>query len=82
MLINETIITFIQAKTGNQTINLNDNLLNHIKSFDFMLLIIELEQQFNISLAFEQAIANNIQNTKQFIHWVEQCHQNELSHAY
>ncbi len=72
MLIQQTIINFIQQKTDTCTVNLNDNLLSKIKSFDFMLLIIELEQQFNLQLPFEQALSDSVSKISQFISWVEQ----------
>ncbi len=79
MLIQQTIISFIQQKTDTNTVNLNDNLLSKIKSFDFMLLIIELEQKFNLQLPFEQALSDSMSKISQFIQWVEQhqtCEQN------
>lgn len=72
MPVQQTVLDFIQAKTKTTRINDNDKLLSSIKSFDFMLLIIELEQKYQIELPFEQAASDNFAQINQFIHWVEQ----------
>ncbi len=71
MLIKQSIIKFIEEKTHCPLLDLTDNLLGTIKSFDFMILMLELEQQFNLRLPFEQAINENLRQIDQFIGWVE-----------
>jgi acyl carrier protein len=71
MLIQQSIIQFIEEKTHCPLINLTDNLLGTIKSFDFMVLMLELEQKFNLTLPFEQAVSDNLRQIDQFIDWVE-----------
>lgn len=71
MLIQQEIISFIKEKSGVSTIDLSSDILSQIKSFDFMLLILELEQKFNIQLPIELAVAENISSVSQFSHWVE-----------
>jgi acyl carrier protein len=71
MLIQQSIIQFIEEKTHCPLINLTDNLLGTIKSFDLMLLMLELEQKFNLTLPFDQAISDNLRQIDQFIDWVE-----------
>ena len=71
MLIQQSIIQFIEEKTNCPLINLTDNLLGTIKSFDFMVLMLELEQKFNLTLPFEQAVSDNLRQIDQFIDWVE-----------
>jgi len=75
MLIKQSIIQFIEEKTHCPLINLSDNLLGTIKSFDFMMLIIELEQKFKVKLPFEQALNENLRQINEFIVWVEQHHE-------
>ncbi|PKI17913.1 hypothetical protein [Colwellia sp. 12G3] len=75
MLIQQSIIQFIEEKTHNQSTDLSDHLLNTIKSFDFMMLILELEQKFNLRLPFEQALSGNLKQIDQFISWVEYHHE-------
>jgi len=72
MQIHQTITNFITSKTNDKDINLTDNLLSKIKSFDFMMLILELEQKFSLQLPFEQLFTSNISQINQFINWVEQ----------
>jgi len=76
MLIQQSIIHFIENKTHCPLINLSDNLLSTIKSFDFMMLILELEQKFNLKLPFEQALSTNLKQIDEFITWVELHHDN------
>jgi len=71
MIIEQSIIEFIEDKTHCQATDLSDHILGTIKSFDFMLLILELEHKFNIKLPFEQALAGNLKRIDQFIKWVE-----------
>jgi len=71
MLIQQSIIQFIEQKTHCPLTDLTDNLLGTIKSFDFMMLILELEQKFNIRIPFEQAVTANLRQIDEFIHWVE-----------
>ncbi|GLX77842.1 hypothetical protein tinsulaeT_11820 [Thalassotalea insulae] len=75
MLIQQEIINFVKEKSGESFIHLSSDLFSRIKSFDFMLLILELEQKFNLQLPIEQVMANNIGTVGQFSTWVEQ--QNE-----
>jgi acyl carrier protein len=74
MLIQQSIIHFIEEKTHCQLTDLTDHLLGTIKSFDFMMLILELEQKFNIKLPFAQALSANVTQIDQFISWVEYHH--------
>ncbi len=76
MSIQQSIIAFIEEKTHCPLIDLTDNLLGTIKSFDFMMLMLELEQRFNLKLPFEQAISENVRQIDQFIGWVELHHEN------
>ncbi len=71
MSVHQNVIRFIQEKNNTRHINLNDMLLNHIKSFDFIILIIELEQKLNIKLPFEQAVTEHLFKINNFIQWVE-----------
>ena len=71
MLIQQSIIDFIEVRTHGQTIDLTEQLLSTIKSFDFMMLMLELEQKFNLDLPFEQALSANVTQIDQFISWVE-----------
>lgn len=71
MLIQQSIIHFIEDKTHCPLTDLSNHLLGTIKSFDFMMLILELEQQFNLKLPFEQALSGNLKQIDQFIRWVE-----------
>ena len=71
MLIQQSIIDFIEVRTQGQTIDLTEHLLSTIKSFDFMMLMLELEQKFNLDLPFEQALSANVTQIDQFISWVE-----------
>jgi acyl carrier protein len=75
MTIKQNIIEFIEEKTHCPVTNLSDSLLGTIKSFDFMMLIIELEQKFNIKLPFEQALSANVRQIDEFIRWVELHHE-------
>jgi acyl carrier protein len=74
MLIKQKILHFIEEKTHSQLTDLTENLLGTIKSFDFMMLILELEQKFNLKLPFEQALSANVKQIDQFISWVESHH--------
>lgn len=71
MLIKQTIINFIEDKTESKSVDINDNIHNQLKSFDFMLLIINLENNFQIKLPFEQALSEDITQISQFVDWVE-----------
>ena len=71
MLIQQSIIHFIEEKTHCQLTDLTSHLLGTIKSFDFMMLILELEQKFNLRLPYEQALSANLRQIDQFISWVE-----------
>ncbi|KGJ92798.1 hypothetical protein [Colwellia psychrerythraea] len=75
MLIQQSIIHFIEEKTHCPLIDLTDNLLGTLKSFDFMLLMLELEEKFNLKLPFEQALATNLRQIGEFISWVELHHE-------
>ncbi|ALO34735.1 hypothetical protein CMT41_08425 [Colwellia sp. MT41] len=75
MLIQQSIIQFIEEKTHCPLIDLTDNLLGTIKSFDFMMLMLELEQKFKLTLPFEQALTANLRQIDEFIFWVEQHHE-------
>ncbi|QBG36400.1 acyl carrier protein [Litorilituus sediminis] len=77
MPVYQTVLEFIQSKSNSANVNVTDKLLNNIKSFDFMMLIIELEQKYNIELPFEQAAADNLSQINHFIHWVEQHYENQ-----
>ena len=59
MKIKQSVILFIEEKSHCRLTDLTENLLGTIKSFDFMLLILELEQKFNLNLPFEQALSND-----------------------
>lgn len=76
MLIQQSIIHFIEDKTHSPLTDLTENLLGTIKSFDFMMLMLELEQKFNLKLPFEQALTANLRQIDQFIYWVEQHDEN------
>lgn len=76
MLIQQSIIHFIEDKTHCPLTDLTENLLGTIKSFDFMMLMLELEQKFNLKLPFEQALTANLRQIDQFIYWVEQHNEN------
>ncbi|GAA0818766.1 hypothetical protein GCM10009111_21900 [Colwellia asteriadis] len=71
MLVKQTIINFIQEKTHSNDIDLEMSLFASIKSFDFMMLMLDLEQKFNIALPLEEAFELNTHNICQFITWVE-----------
>jgi acyl carrier protein len=75
--IQSSIIDFIKEKSHSDEINLDDNLLTIIKSYDFMMLIIKLEDTFRLTLPLDQAIANDVNTINQFIVWVEQYEQNK-----
>jgi acyl carrier protein len=75
MSIQQSIIQFIEEKTHCPLIDQTANLLGTIKSFDFMMLMLELEQKFNLTLPFEQAINENLRQIDQFIGWVELHHE-------
>jgi acyl carrier protein len=75
MLIQQSIIEFIEEKTHCPVPDLSEHLLGIIKSFDFMLLILELEHKFNLKLPFEQALSSNLKRIDQFISWVEYHHE-------
>jgi acyl carrier protein len=72
MLIHQVIIDFIKEKTGMDSVILESHILSQVKSFDFMVLILELEQKFSLKLPIEQAVANDIVTINQFVNWVEQ----------
>lgn len=72
MLIHQAIIDFIKEKTGIDSVILESHILSQVKSFDFMLLILELEQKFSLKLPIEKAVANDIATINQFVNWVEQ----------
>ena len=74
MSVKQTIISFIKDKSHQTELNLTDDLLSTIKSFDFMVLMLQLEEKFNISLPFEQALAHSLTNISEFITWVELHH--------
>lgn len=74
MLIQQSIIHFIEEKSHCPLTDLTDHLLGTINSFDFMMLILELEQKFNLKLPFEQALSANLKQIDQFISWVERHH--------
>jgi acyl carrier protein len=73
--IKNSIISFIKETSHCDEINLNDNLLGTIKSFDFMILMMRLEEVFQLNLPLEQAITNEVNTINQFIDWVEQHEQ-------
>ncbi|NQY48114.1 MAG: hypothetical protein HRT55_19355 [Colwellia sp.] len=75
MSIQQSIIQFIEEKTHSPLIDLTDNLLGTIKSFDFMMLMLELEQKFKLKLPFEQALSTNLRQIDEFICWVELHHE-------
>ena len=72
MQVLQVIIEFIQEKTGVDTVLLNENLLTQIKSFDFMMLILELEQRFSVQLPIESIIEDEITTVTQFASWVDE----------
>jgi acyl carrier protein len=72
MLIHQAIIDFIKEKTGMDSVILESHILSQVKSFDFMVLILELEQKFSLKLPIEQAVANDIVTINQFVNWVKQ----------
>ncbi len=74
MSVKQTIISFIKDKSHQSELNLADDLLSTIKPFDFMVLMLQLEENFKISLPFEQALAHGMTNISDFITWVELHH--------
>jgi acyl carrier protein len=72
MSVQQTVISFIQDKTGEDSVDLMSDIHSQIKSFDFMMLILALEQKFGMQLPIEQMIKENISTVNQLIHWVEQ----------
>lgn len=72
MSIQQTIIDFIKEKTAVDSVRLESNLLTQIKSFDFMMLILELEQKFSVQIPIEEASSDNIATVSQFADWVAQ----------
>lgn len=74
MLIQQSIIGFIEDKTHCPLTDLTVDLLDTIKSFDFMVLVLELEQKFSVKLPFEYAISANVRQIDQFINWVKYHH--------
>jgi acyl carrier protein len=72
MSIQQTIIDFIKEKTNVDSVPLESNLLAQIKSFDFMMLILELEQKFSVQIPIEEASSDNLATVIKFANWVEQ----------
>jgi len=74
MTIKQTTVNYIKEKSlsgCDSIVSLNDDLQSQLKSFDFMLLILELERKFNFKLSIEK-ISPDIVTVAQFINWTEQ----------